>query len=511
VESLRAVFALASTMLVFVLALALVALILWVRFRQDYFKRHGVPYVESIPLLGAFTDVLLMKASMYEAIEELYRRPELRDKPFYGIFSCYKPALMITDPELIKRVLVKDFNSFSSHHAASGDHDPLGNLNLFAVKAPTWKMLRGKLSPFFSSGKMKLMFGIFDELSTNLARHIDSRLDDNGSVELEVKDFSGRYSTDVIARCAYGVDANSLKNPSGEFRSIGKHIFTFTTRRGFEFTAFMMFPELMRLFRLKFFSDIGDAFIRRTISHIMAERRLSGVRRHDLIDLLIEIEKSTSGVSTEMLIAQAALFFTAGHETSAITMTFALYEMAKNGDIQRRVKEEIRDIMMRHDGEVNYDGVMHEATYLRKVVTETLRLYPVLSLIDRECTAPEGYSLEPFSDFKIPHKMPIYIPMFPIQRDEKFFPDPLTFNPDRYETTTNPFANLPFGAGPRSCVGERFGLMQVNLGIVKILQSFRVELTTSTPRQIRYATKAIFLQPDEPLLLKFVKESLVVA
>lgn len=132
-------------------------------------------------------------------------------------------------------------------------------------------------------------------------------------------------------------------------------------------------------------------------------------------------------------------------------MMFALYEMAKSSDIQRRVKDKIRDMMMRHGGKVNYDGVMHEATYLHSVIKETLRIYPVLPLIDRECTAPEGHSLEPFGSFKIPHKMPIYIPIYPIQRDEKFYPNPLVFNPKRFAVSdSNPFANLPFGAGPRN-------------------------------------------------------------
>lgn len=80
-----------------------------------------------------------------------------------------------------------------------------------------------------------------------------------------------------------------------------------------------------------------------------------------------------------------------------MTMTFALYEIAKNGD-----------------GQVTYDGAMLEATYLHQVILETLRWYPVLPLLDRQCTNPDGYSLEPFSQFKIPHKMPIFIPIYPI-------------------------------------------------------------------------------------------------
>lgn len=137
----------ASTTIVLVLA----SFVLWIRYRQDYFKRHDVPFWESFLLVGLFADVLMSKVGMYDKVEEIYTRSELRDEQFYGIHSFHKPAIMITDPQLIKRVLVEDFSSFSNHHAASDEHDPLGDFNLFAVKTATWTLLRGKLSPFFSS------------------------------------------------------------------------------------------------------------------------------------------------------------------------------------------------------------------------------------------------------------------------------------------------------------------------------------------------------------------------
>lgn len=186
----------------------------------------------------------------------------------------------------------------------------------------------------------------------------------------------------------------------------------------------------------------------------------------------------------------------------------------KNEGVQERLRKEIKDMLIRTEGKVTYDAVMNatEMPYLNQVVYETLRLYPILPWLDRVCVNPEGYSLEPWSDFKIPCGMPVYIPSFPIQRDQKYFPDPLKFDPNRFtpENVHNiqPFTNLPFGSGPRNCVGERFGLMQVKTGMVKILKDFRLEATANTPKEIVLEKNAMVIQSEKGLYLNMIKDPL---
>lgn len=465
----------------------LTTVVYWLFRRQDFFKRLNIPYVKSWPLFGAFGGSITKRVLIYQNTYELYNAPEVKNQPFFGIFVFHKPGLMITEPELIKRILVKDFASFSNRYTASDDHDPIGNFNLLTVKNPLWRTLRSKISPFFSSGHLKTMYYLVDKIGTDLNRYIHDRLDENERVELDVRDLSALYSTDVIASCAYGVEANSLKNPDGEFRIAGRAIFERSLWRGFERTSLFMIPQLMKIFHFKTFSSFTTSFIQSTIAYVMSEREKNRVKRNDLIDTLLEIKETeaTSGdgekLTMDMLMAQAAVFFSAGFETSSATQSFALYEIARNEEVQDRLRSEIRDMLVRSDGIITYDALMNttEMPYLHQVVHETLRLYPVLPVLDRECINPKGYSLEPFGHFIIPHGMPIYIPTYAIQRDERFFPDPLKFDPERFSKQNIekilPFTNLPFGNGPRNCVGERFGLMQVKTGLVKVLKDFRVE------------------------------------
>lgn len=286
--------------------------IFWISRRQNYFKNHNVPFIKSTPLLGSFSKTVLGKIGFYENVAELYNRPEVKDYPFFGMFVFHKPGLVVNDPELIKRILVKDFVSFSERYASSDVHDPVGYYNLFSAKKAFWKKMRCKLSPFFSSGKLKAMFHLHDKTGKNLNKHIHRKLGEDNKVELEMKELASLYSTDIIASCAYGLEANSLDNPESEFRKAGKAILKMTFRRSIELPAYYMLPQIMKLFRIQAFSKFGTSFIRKTIKHVMDERGKTGTKRNDLIDTFIELKNSDETLTDDMLVAQAAIFFTGG-------------------------------------------------------------------------------------------------------------------------------------------------------------------------------------------------------
>lgn len=203
-----------------------------------------------------------------------------------------------------------------------------------------------------------------------------------------------------------------------------------------------------------------------------------------------------------------------GFETSSATQSFALYHIAMDDDIQDRLRNEIKEMLVKNDGKVTYDSIMSasEMPYLNQVVNETLRIYAILPILDRVCINPDGVSLEPFSDFRVPPGMPIYIPIFAIQRDEKNFDDALKFDPERFAPENihkiKPFTHFPFGSGPRNCIGERFGLMQVKTGIVKILKECRLEKTINTPEKITFEKAAMVVQSADGLFVNLVKDPL---
>lgn len=233
---------------------------------NTYWRRHGVPFAAGWPLVGNLRNLLAGRQCAAEHYQQLYESAVAQRVPVLGMHLFMKPALLVCDRDLIKRLLVKDFGSFNNRHSSSDLHtDLLGTANLFFVKMPAWRMIRQRLTPFFTGGKMRQMFGLMADIGENLngtlvalqqqqqpmdgTEKADQR--EGHGICTEMRDLMARYTTDVIASCAFGVQANSLKNPDSDFRREGRYIFQYTLRRALEFTSMFFLPEIVPFFGFK--------------------------------------------------------------------------------------------------------------------------------------------------------------------------------------------------------------------------------------------------------------------
>ncbi|XP_065370208.1 probable cytochrome P450 6g2 isoform X1 [Calliphora vicina] len=498
----------------------------WLKYHYNYWQRHKIPYIKAHPIFGNFKDIVLWKKDPCAHFQSLYNEQGVvggkpKDNPVVGLHVFNKPCLLIRDLDLVKNVLIKDFNQFSNRYSYSDPHsDAVGANTLFFAKNPKWKNIRSKLTPVFASGKIKQMFPLVEEIGRELDKYLCKLTEKTPNTNVhEVKDINALYTTDVIATVAYGVQANSLVNPDGDFRTNGKRIFDFTTRRSLEFSCMFFLPKLVKLMKFKFFSPETTTFLRKTITYVMDERSKSGMKRNDLIDILVkfrkdaETDKSHFANELDSVIAQAAIFFSAGFETSSGTMSFALYELAKHPDVQQRVRDEIREALQQSEtGELSYEQ-LNELKYLNNVILEVLRFYPPLPFLDRECTADKGYSLQPHVDFTIPPGMPVYIAASALQMDPRFFTEPEKFEPDRFNSENKLYNNLgaymPFGVGPHNCIGERFGMIQTKVGLFNFLRNHYVTTCEKTSPEMKLSPYALIIQSEDGIYLNLVRDPLV--
>lgn len=185
---------------------------------------------------------------------------------------------------------------------------------------------------------------------------------------------------------------------------------------------------------------------------------------------------------------EVLLFFSAGYETSSTTMSFALLELTQHQDIQDKLREEIREVLQRHNGKMSYDA-LQEMIYCESVIKETLRMYPPLAILPRTCT--KNYKI-PNSDVVIEKGTSLKIPVWGIHNDPDYFPNPTEFNPDRFSPENkhkiNPYTYIPFGDGPRQCLGLRFAMMESKVGLAVLLRNYRYTLHSSTPYPPKYVT-----------------------
>ncbi|KAK1127887.1 hypothetical protein K0M31_003381 [Melipona bicolor] len=443
-----------------------------------YWSKRGIQEVPPTPFLGNFADCVFLRKTASEFVKEIYDKAKGFGIGFY-IFD--KPYFMVRDQELLKHILVKDFNYFADRYATADKvDDRLGYANLFMMKGPSWKILRTKLTPIFTSGKLKKMFDLMLTNAEDLGKVLDSmHLESNGKV-IEIKDICANFTTDMIGNTAFGVRVNSLQDPKATFRKYGRMIFDYDFIRSLEFFTIFFFPKMVKYIKPKFFGKKPTQFLRTVFWDVIDQRVDSGQKRGDLIDVLIEMKEKYKNDDTlidfkfndDDLVSQAAIFFTGGFETSSTTMSFTFYELALNPAVQNTLRAEIHDALAKTDGKITYDMVM-SLPYLDMVISETLRKYPPLGFLDRVCLA--DYKV-PNSDLVIEKDTPVFISVIGSHYNPEYFPDPEKFDPLRFtEEAKNSrpnFVYFPFGDGPRACIGLRLGLMQSKLGVIQILKDY---------------------------------------
>uniref|UniRef100_A0A348G633 Cytochrome P450 n=1 Tax=Odontomachus monticola TaxID=613454 RepID=A0A348G633_ODOMO len=482
------------------LTLVMVAAYFYMTRNFKYWKTRGVLEISPVPFVGNFTECMLMKKNPGYFMKDLY--DYAKGMPYIGFYVFDKPSLLVRDRELVKNVLVKDFNYFSDRHGTPDPNDRLGYANLFFLKNPAWKILRTKLTPIFTSGKLKKMFELMLECANNLDVYINSLGLKDCSKMVEVKELISKFTTDVIGSTAYGLNVNSLNNPDAEFRKHGKQIFHYNLVRSFEFLAMFFLPNIVRLAGVKTFGKESSKFLRKAFWETMLQRMESGQKRNDLIDILIELKRTHSNQNIEGfkfdgddLVAQAAVFFTAGFETSSTVTAFTLYELAVHPEIQTRLRKEIVNALNESNGDISYDMTL-SLPYLDMVVSETLRKYPTLPFLDRRTT--ETYKV-PTSDLVIEKGTPIYISMLGMHYDPEYFPDPEKYDPERFNEENKhnipSCVYFPFGEGPRACIGTRFGLLTTKLALIKIFSKCEVTPCEKTIIPMILDPKAFLASP----------------
>lgn len=144
---------------------------------------------------------------------------------FSGIFHFTTPVLFVTDLDLIKKICVKDFDHFIDHNTQiNSDVDKLLSKNLILLKGEEWRDMRATLSPAFTSSKMRGMFHLIDDCTKDFLNYLTEQLTKNDTIEIEMKDTSSRFATDVIASVAFGINCNSLSCRDNEFFMMGQAI-----------------------------------------------------------------------------------------------------------------------------------------------------------------------------------------------------------------------------------------------------------------------------------------------
>jgi cytochrome P450 family 6 len=481
---------------------SLVFVVAYLKWKLSYWQRIGVPTLNPTIPFGDSKKLVLGQCSFGEQFEEFYNNFKARGLKYGGFYLGPRPLYIPIDPELVKRILQKDFHHFVNHGVYMDEiNDPL-SAHLFSLEDDKWKNMRVKLTPTFTSGKMKMMFQTLADCSVALKTAVDKLATD--ATPVDIKDILCRFSTDIIGSVAFGLECNSLKDPDAIFRKFGKRVFEIDTMMKLKTALQLVVPHnVLRAFKLKITKPDVEKFFMKLVRDTVAYREQNNIYRKDFMHLLIQLKNrgavseddkilsednktAEKALTMNELAAQAFLFFAGGFETSSATMTFALYEIATHPDIQKKLRNEINTMLRKYNDQLTYDGIM-ELSYLDKVLNETLRKYPAFPAIPRRCN--EDYKI-PNTDIVLKKGVDLIISISGLHYDPEYYPNPEVFDPERFsgenKNSRPAFTWIPFGEGPRACIGLRFALLQSKVGLVTLLKNYNIKLNQNTKLPLKF-------------------------
>ncbi|XP_058813403.1 probable cytochrome P450 6a14 [Topomyia yanbarensis] len=491
-----------STLLYLVLP-ALLLLYLYVRRKFLYWADRNFPYVAGSFPMGSFNG-MGTKYHFTEIMDQAYQKFKMTglSSAATGMYLGFKPCLLVYDLDLIKQILVKDFNNFRDRGMYFNEKDDPLSAHLFSIEGDKWRFLRNKLSPTFTSGKMKYMFLTIKDIGDEFLHCFDKYIESKQPAD--VKTLAQRFTCDVIGSCAFGLECNSLKNEGSELMVIGDKVFKPGPLRTMLVFFLISFRDLSTKLGLKQIPSDVTKYFMDVVQNTVGHREKNNVIRQDFLQLLMQLknkgtveeheEESKETISMNDVAAQAFLFFFAGFETSSTALSFALFELAANLNVQDKLRDEIKLVLAANGGQITYEA-LKEMTYMEQVINETLRIHPPLGNLIR--IANEPYRLTS-PNVTIEKGQMVMIPVYSIHHDPTIYEDPERFDPERFAPEAvrirHSHCFLPFGDGPRNCIGMRFAMLEVKFGLAQLISQLRFTINERTKLPLEIDVKSSLLE-----------------
>uniref|UniRef100_A0A8C7I0H0 unspecific monooxygenase n=1 Tax=Oncorhynchus kisutch TaxID=8019 RepID=A0A8C7I0H0_ONCKI len=451
----------------------------------------GIPGPKPLPYFGTMLEYKKGFTNFDTECFQKYGR-------IWGIYDGRQPVLCTMDKSMIKTVLIKEcHNIFTNRRNFAFLNGEMFDA-VSVAEDDAWRRIRSVLSPSFTSGRLKEMFGIMKQHSANLLNGMKKQADKDQTIE--VKEFFGPYSMDVVTSTAFSVDIDSLNNPSDPFVSNVKKMFKFNLFNPL-FLLILFFPftgPILEKMKFSFFPTAVLDFFYASLAKIKSGRDAgNSTSRVDFLQMMIDSQKGndtktggeqTKGLTDHEILSQAVIFIFGGYETSSTTMSFLAYNLATNPHVMTKLQGEI-DTVFPNKAPIQYEALM-QMDYLDCVLNESLRLYPIAPRLER--VAKKTVEI---NGIVIPKDCVVLVPTWTLHRDPEIWSDPEEFKPERFskenKESIDPNTYMPFGAGPRNCIGMRFALIMIKLAMVEILQSFTFSVCDETevrrsPEQTEY-------------------------
>lgn len=376
---------------------------------------------------------------------------------------------LVKIPDLVKEVLITNSTSYPKHEMIDRALKPLLGSSIFTTNGTVWERQRRMLDPAFGQAKLKDVFPLMQGGSDSLLGRID-KIPDGGVVDIEIE--MTHVTADIILRTILSESIESdtaimIFEAFSEFQEKA----SLMIQLGFIKVPFWLAPKTHFIWKRKG-KEIRELLSKTIRLRYDAYQRGEAAEYQDILQALLEVRDPEDGsaFAFEELVDQVAMLFLAGHETSASALSWSLFLIAKCPEIQERLHLEARSILK--NDEPNFKNI-HQHKLIRNVFRETLRLYPPVGFL----TFRKSVGENKLEKHDIPEGSPVAVSPWLTHRHRDLWDRPDEFDPDRFDKSGDmqPCSFIPFGQGPRICIGAAFAMQEAMLILASLVRNFRFE------------------------------------
>ena len=386
-----------------------------------------------------------------------------------------REAVFINDAAAVRKLLVRQHGKYRKGPGFERVKMLLGN-GLIVSDGATWRRSRTMIQPAFSRQNVHRLIGLITSCCAERVAEWESIARNDGQINITQE--MSEFALELILRTIFGPDYESsiMKEGANPFSFLSRD----STR---DLRVVMQLRELRQLL----------------LGIIAARRDCDASDHYDFLSICLSAtDKSGNKFSDEELLDELMTLIVAGYETSAGTLNWTWYLLARNPDSEQRLLEEAKERIPR-SSDVDVQTIT-DMTFAQQLLEESLRLYPPVWLFTRRADQDDS-----LTDFDVQAGTDIYLSPYILHRTDEYWPDPNTFDPDRfgpdssYRKGDRPY--FPFSLGPRRCLGEYFSFIEMKIHLGLLVQKFRMNLVTDEPPALDLGINLrsqndIFLRPE---------------